>query len=120
MNGKHTMCKSEKMSQLLSEELLRGVYGKSGDRFISVRELAKIKNMFVKDYMIDTIDRMKSLNSVEELMDYLCISWECMSDDWKDIANYLSPENPEKTEKNLLENEWINVIGDYYIVVYPI
>jgi hypothetical protein len=43
-----------------------------------------------------------------------------MSNDWKDIANYLSPENPEKTEKILLENEWINVIGDYYIVVYPI
>ncbi len=48
MNGKHAICKSsksEKISQSLAEELLSGVYGKSGDHFISVRELAKIKNI---------------------------------------------------------------------------
>ena len=85
-----------------------------------VEDVAEINCISPEEYMADTIHKMKNLNSVEELMDYLCISWECMSDDWKDIANYLSPENPEKTEQNLLENEWINKIGDYYIVVYPI
>lgn len=45
MNGKHTINKSEKISQVISEELLNGVYGKSGDHFLSVRELAKIKNI---------------------------------------------------------------------------
>lgn len=82
-----------------------------------VEDVAEINCMSPEEYMADTIHRMKNLKSVEELMEYLCVSWECMSDDWKDIANYLSPENPEKTEKDLWENEWINVIGDYYIVV---
>ena len=82
-----------------------------------VEDVAEIHCMSPEEYMADTIHKMKNLKSVEELMEYLCVSWECMSDDWKDIANYLSPENPEKTEKDLWENEWINVIGDYYIVV---
>jgi len=85
-----------------------------------VEETAKMNSISPEEYMSDTIHKMKYLNSVEELMKYLCISWECMSDDWKNIANYLSPENPEKTEKDLLENEWVNVIGNYYILVYPI
>ena len=85
-----------------------------------VEDVAEIHCMSPEEYMADTIHKMKNLKSVEELMEYLCVSWECMSDDWKDIANYLSPKNPEKTEKDLLENEWVNVIGDYYIVVYPI
>lgn len=85
-----------------------------------VEDVAEINRISPEEYMADTIHKMKNLKSVEELMEYLCISWECMSDDWKDIADYLSPENPEKTEKDLLKDEWINVIGDYYIVVYPI
>ena len=85
-----------------------------------VEDVAEIYCMSPEEYMADTIHKIKNLKSVEELMEYLCISWECMSDDWKDVANYLSLENPEKTEKDLLENEWVNVIGDYYIVVYPI
>ena len=59
------------------------------------------KSITPEEYMSDIIHKMKYLNNVEELMEYLCVSWECMSDDWKDIANYLSPENPEKTEKDL-------------------
>lgn len=85
-----------------------------------VEDVAEIHCMSPEEYMADTIHKMKNLKSVEELMEYLCVSWECMSDDWKDIAKYICPEYPDKTEKDLLENEWINVIGNMYISIYPI
>lgn len=86
----------------------------------SIEETAKMNSISPEEYMSDIIHKIKYLNNIEELLDYLGIAWECMSTDWKDVANYLSPENPEKTEKDLLENEWVNVIGDYYVAVYPI
>ena len=45
MDNKHTNNKLSKVYQTVSKELLGGVYGKSGKRFISVRELAKLKNI---------------------------------------------------------------------------
>lgn len=86
----------------------------------SIEETAEMNSVSPEEYMSDIIHKMKILNNIEDLLDYLGIAWECMSDDWKNIANYLSPENPKKTEKDLLENEWINIVGDYYIAVYPI
>lgn len=86
----------------------------------TIEDTAEINDISPEEYISDIIHKIKYLNNVEELLDYLCIAWECMSDNWKDIANYLSPESPEKTEKDLLKNEWVNVIGDYYILVYPI
>jgi hypothetical protein len=85
-----------------------------------VEDVAEINCISPEEYMADIIHKIKYLNNIEELLDYLGIAWECMSTDWKDVANYLSLENPEKTEKDLLENEWVNVIGDYYVAVYPI
>ena len=85
-----------------------------------VEDVAEIHCMSPEEYMADTIHKMKNLNNVEELMEYLCLSWECMSEDWTDVAKYICPEHPDKTEKDLLENEWINVIGNMYISIYPI
>ncbi len=45
MDNKNSNSKILKISQTVSKELLDGVYGISGERFISVRELAKIKNI---------------------------------------------------------------------------
>ena len=85
-----------------------------------VEDVAEINCMSPEEYMADTIHKMKNLNNVEELMEYLCISWECMSEDWTDVAKYICSEHPDKTEKDLLKNEWINVIGNIYISIYPI
>lgn len=85
-----------------------------------VEDVAEINCISPEEYMADTIHKMKNLNNVEELMEYLCLSWECMSEDWTDVAKYICPEHPDKTEKDLLENEWINVIGNMYISIYPI
>ena len=59
MGNKHSNNKSEKISQTVSEELLRGVYGKPGEHFISLRELSKLKN-------ISLVTAQRTVNKLRE------------------------------------------------------
>ena len=65
------------------------------------------------------IRTMKECETIEELVQYIGINYELITDDWEEAASYMRPFciDEYNSEDELLTNEWINKIGNYYIVV---
>lgn len=66
------------------------------------------------------ITALASSKTVDALVEQIHWTWELISDDWAMVANYFN-ENAHETlyssPESLLENEWVNKIGDYYVVI---
>lgn len=54
---------------------------------------------------------------VEEFLDYLGIGALIISTDWKDLLDELGLNKETSTKEDVLKNEWVNVIGNNYILV---
>ena len=58
-----------------------------------------------------------------ELLFYMVgLEYDIITTDWREAAEFLfnpyeNPEYEEHSEQELLENEWVNKIGKYYIVI---
>ena len=65
------------------------------------------------------VEKMKECETIEELVQYIGINYELITDDWEEAASYMRPFciDEYNSEDELLTNEWINKIGNYYIVV---
>lgn len=65
------------------------------------------------------IGEMKECETIEELVQYIGINYELITDDWEEAASYMKPFciDEYNSEDELLTNEWINKIGSHYIVV---
>lgn len=74
-------------------------------------------------FCIKVIERymknMKKCSTLAELLDCIVYIWDEYSVDWEVIADRLVEriENQINSVGELLENEWVNRIGDYYILM---
>lgn len=68
----------------------------------------------VEEYIKD----MEKKSTIAELLDYIPYSWDEYSVDWEKIADNLveRTEHQINSVGELLENEWVNKIGEYYIL----
>lgn len=64
----------------------------------------------------DIINSIEDCSSVEELLDHLCINADYIGSDLM-IAAIWALDNSSATEEELLQNEYVNKIGDTYIVL---
>lgn len=63
------------------------------------------------------IDHLERCNTIEDLVDNsVAEGYEFITTDWKKVAEYFDAEK-YTTEESLLDNEWVNKIGNYYVVV---
>lgn len=85
----------------------------------SIFETAKVKNCSHIGLIEEFIKNMEKKSTIAELLDYISLSWDEYSVDWEVIADSLveRTEHQINSVGELFENEWINKIGDYYILI---
>lgn len=85
----------------------------------SIFETAKVKNCSSIILIEEYIKNMEKCSTVDELLDYISLSWDEYSVEWENIADSLveRTEHQINSVGELLENEWVNKIGDYYILI---
>ena len=95
--------------------------GKYMDYFTleSIEETAKVNNCSCITMIEEYIKNMRKKSTIEDLLDYISLSWDEYSVDWEKIADILveKTEHQINSVDELLENEWVNKIGDYYILI---
>ena len=55
-------------------------------------------------------------------MEYMGVGWMYTSTDWRSVVAYMVAESyfdegESVTKDALLEHEWVNIIGEHYVVV---
>lgn len=65
------------------------------------------------------VKELEEMTDMRALLAYLGISYEFFTLDWKDAFWYFfTPGSQEpETEETVMENEWVNKIGNTYIVL---
>ena len=82
----------------------------------SIYETSLTKGISPEDYYLEICSDISNLSSVEELADYLYLAYEIITKDTLDIALILIDQNVDD-DSPLEENEWVNHIGDYWILI---
>lgn len=82
----------------------------------SIYETGLTKGIGPEDYYLEICSDIGNLSSVEELADYLCLGYEIITKDTLDIALILIDQNVDD-DSPLEENEWVNHIGEYWILI---
>lgn len=85
----------------------------------SVIDTANVYNCSEQTIIDEYIRNMKNCKTIEDLLIYINLSWDEYSVDWEKIADILveRTEHQINSVDELLENEWVNKIGDYYILI---
>ena len=83
-------------------------------------ESAKMNRCAPSDILEEYTKVIIECESIEKILDYCGICYELITTNWKDAAMYMEEHTTGKYDspKDLLDNEWINKIGDHYIIVY--
>ena len=66
-----------------------------------------------EDFYDDLQKHFKEFEKPEGLLDYLGIDYEVASTNWRDLLKYTGGDAIE----DVLSNEYVNKIGDYYIFI---
>lgn len=87
---------------------------------ISVLEdCAKELNITLQEEYQIRINNLKESDTIDVLVSSILFTWDFITVDWFEVADYLDIDYPNKQMvlDELWENEYVNKIGDYYIVV---
>lgn len=88
----------------------------------------------IENYFNTVIETFKRMNSIDEFLDYIGVDSRTVSDKWSNLLEDMygvdgysyNPNNDkyycldngrEITEKTLLENEYVNFIGNQYVLI---
>lgn len=79
----------------------------------TVADWTKKESLSEKEVIKNYYAELKNINDFVENNCVLCTK------DWEEVASFMRNFciSDFSTEESLLENEWVNKIGDYYIVV---
>ena len=84
-----------------------------------VEEDAEHDNVTPQELLDQRASKLATFNTIKELLDWLGVDYEFVGTKEETIAylhNELNWDLPSE-DYNPLDNEWVNKIGDYYIVV---
>lgn len=63
-------------------------------------------------------EKIAGFDKVSELLDYICYSWDCISDDLNDIVKVFNNDrHVGETTATVLDNEFVNQIGRFYVLL---
>ena len=68
---------------------------------------------YYEDFYNDLQNHFKKFKTPDELLDYLGINYEVASINWEDLLEYTGGDAIE----DVLSNEYVNKVGDYYIFI---
>ena len=82
----------------------------------SIEENAEYDNITPQELLDKYASDFANIETIEEFLDELGIEYDLITKDRVEVVNYLLDFNVDD-DSDIEENEWVNKIGDYYIVV---
>ena len=82
----------------------------------SIEESAEIEGITPQDVLNEYINKMEHFDTIQGLLDWLGLNDDLITTDRVVVENYLHYFDMDD-DSDIEENEWVNKIGDYYIVV---
>lgn len=82
----------------------------------SIEENAEYDNITPQELLDKYASDFANIETIEEFLDELGIEYDLITKDRVEVVNYLLDFNVDD-DRDIEENEWVNKIGDYYIVV---
>ena len=85
-----------------------------------LQHCARIVGRNPNDILDEAINKIKECNSAKELCDYLFIKWFLITKSIEEVASNLNAicgVNDYCSEADILSNEWVNKIGDNFIII---
>ena len=82
----------------------------------SVEESAEYDNITPQECLDRFANNLASIETIEELLDWFGLNDDLITTDRVVVENYLHYFDMDD-DSDIEENEWVNKIGDYYIVV---
>lgn len=82
----------------------------------SIEENAGYDNITPQELLDKYASDFANIETIEEFLDELGIEYDLITKDRVEVVNYLLDFNVDD-DRDIEENEWVNKIGDYYIVV---
>ena len=82
----------------------------------SIEENAGYNNITPQELLDKYASDFANIETIEEFLDELGIEYDLITKDRAEVVNYLLDFNVDD-DSDIEENEWVNKIGDYYIVV---
>ena len=85
----------------------------------TVHTLAKNLKSTPYNVLQKEIEKLRGCDDIECLVTMLVSDWEMYTDDWTDVAErlHIDDEDPHRLLHEVLNNDYVNKIGSYYIVV---
>lgn len=83
-------------------------------------ELAEMNDNTPEEELNNYIKCLESYDTIESLVENTATSgYEFFTQSWKEVATYLgiALKDEARALQDVVNNEWVNQIGDYYIVV---
>lgn len=84
-------------------------------------EMAEVNGNTPEKELNDYIKCLDDCNTIESLVEYtITVGYELVTQNWKNVAAHLgiALKDEAKAFQDVINNEWVNIIGDYYIVVF--
>ena len=78
----------------------------------SIEENAGYDNITPQELLDKYASELAMIETIEEFLDELGIEYDLITKDRVEVVNYFVDD-----DSDIEENEWVNKIGDYYIVV---
>ena len=82
----------------------------------SIEESAEFEGITPQDVLNELINQMEDFDTIHGLLDWLGLNDDLITTDRVVVENYLHYFDMDD-DSDIEENEWVNKIGDYYIVV---
>lgn len=105
----------------------------SRKRYFEYHSVEGYEESEVEELISKTVEDISKMQDVDELMDYFCISSYTVSNDWlgllediygadeywydEEVGKWVESDGDEITEATVLQNDFVNVVGDLLILV---
>ena len=88
----------------------------------TIKENAECEGISPEQWLDNYTKVLADCDTVTALLREMGVEWVYISPDWKAVAAYMFhneyfDQDERVSSKDLLENEWVNVIGDQYVVI---
>lgn len=85
-------------------------------------EMAEVNGNTPEKELNDYIKCLEDCDIIESLVEYaITIEYELITQNWKEVAEHLGiayKRDEARMFQEVVKNEWVNIIGDHYIVVF--
>ena len=88
----------------------------------TIEENALTEGLTPEEWLDNYVKELESCKTITDLCDTMGFAWAYIASDWRAVAAYMVEngylsDNIQPSVEAILDNEWVNVLGEKYIVI---